>query len=192
MYLEPLEPGQEFSFEETVYAAEFPGVDRSLFLPVSAKFYGSHSGRWCEIQPGTRLIVQDELYIAIGDTWCVTARLPEMKCNLSFSQRVGEEALRAFFPSYMWDSKQERSLAVFEVRWPEPSPESLVVQVRVLSRWPEGWTLGRRYSLNSIHWQKCEELGRMPLEQGLSLALEWLGRHLDDPAAALRERGFEV
>jgi len=143
------------------------------------------------IGPSERLIVQDYPYIDMLARWCVPAWYDGRA--MPFIQLLDAEVAKTFFPADMQPSKQHNARKVVNVAWPDPTPESLMVQVKVLSVWPQPmkpWQDRRRRK--SIHWHDCMKLGAMPLEQGLPRAVEMLRGYVEDPAASLRERRFEV
>lgn len=196
-YLEPLVPGQAFSFVEPVYAKLWQGIDRQVFTVLKDKSeYEAHEGRKTVVSPSQQLIVQEYVYLACFH-WLVPVWLPDEKCEMSFGQRIDVSILRKrrktwWFPENM-EAHQEGALAVTNVGWPEPTPESLMVQVRCLSYW-SGSPFDHQKSFRPVQWRECMKLLKMPLEEGVPLALEWLerGKYVSDPAAALRERGFDV
>ncbi len=194
MHPDPLEPGQAFSFVETVYAIECQGVMGTAFIATSRDHYKEWPGRRQVIGSGQRLVVQDEMYL-VGDAWYVRTWLPELDKfgkPLGFLQQLGPEVVQTFVPAWSRGHHMPGTCAVKDVGWPEPTPESLMVQVRVLSRWPNGSARGRFEKRNPVCWRACERLAKMTLDQGLPEALQLLQGHVDDPAAALRARGFGV
>ena len=185
MYPDPLTPGQEFSFVNLVYAIVSPTTPSILVL-VTPEAYESASVRKLLISPDKRLIVRDGCLDS--DAWVVHGWLEVMARPVSFRQRLARGIARTFLQSL--DPVFEGTSAVTNVRWPQPTPKSLAIQVRVLSIWPPG--NGQHPNVHYLSWDLCQQLAQLPLEQGLTLALAWLQPFVADPAAALRERGFAV
>lgn len=198
-YLEPLLPGQEFSFLDVVYAQWRKGSDESVFLPLrDLREFEKCQGRKVSISPKQRLIVQDEVGIGYGG-WRVNTWLPGENCMMVFEQRVDVEGLRRRIDRSRWcyaermEDSQVFTLEVANVGWPAPTPESLMVHVRCLSRWI-GPAIDHKKNYDQILWEKCRQLQTLPLGKGVELALKWLreGKYVADPVAALRERGFDI
>lgn len=194
-HLEPLLPGQAFSFVEPVYTKLWQGPGRRIFQPVrDYADYVRWQGPKVVVSPDLRLIVQEYVYLAAYH-WSVPTWLPNEDCGMSFTQRIDVSVLRQrkqWLPEGI-EKYQEGTLAVTNVGWPEPTLESLMVQVRSLSRWI-GSPFDHHLHPEPIQWRECQKLLKLSLKEGVGLALKWLerGRYIPDPAAALRERGFDV
>jgi hypothetical protein len=195
MYEESISPGQAFSFCEAVRVATFHGngvfTSNGRVLMPAPSAGGSPT---FVISPSERLIAQESV-----EKDGVSGRLivPAWYKGYAmvFDQCLGSDAVEELFFASMGPFEQRGALCVENVTWPEPTPESLMVQVKVLGTWsnPKKPWRGNRYS-RSIAWRDCEQLSKMPLEDGLPLALDMLarGKYVEDPKAALRERGFNV
>lgn len=196
---QPLRSGQEFSFTAPMraysYREGYPygAYDGALHpdkpdLQVAGVFKRV-------ISPDERLIADDQMFMDIFGHWSLTAGVPGIG-SLLFCQLLGEEHQHHIDRHALKQYSQRDGVEVKDVRWPDPTPESLVVHVRVLSRYgTDGSIENYRYRrFSPIYWKKCEQLRQLPIEQGLIRAIEMLRgyQYIPDPAAALRERGFSI
>lgn len=190
MYPEPLEPGQEFSFMKPLPTIDYRSNRPSI---VTAEAYTAHPGPKAMITPDVRLVALDDLYVSVGEAWRVLAEMSDGRA-ISFHQRIGPEAVRKVFPGCLWRTEQKGAIPVTAVRWPKPTSQSLAIHVRALSSWPPDGSVHSRHNTDrrKILWRQCETLGKLPLSQALALALEWLSPIIDNPAAELRRRGFDM
>jgi hypothetical protein len=189
---QPLLPGQAFSFVKPCGVKLYQGEGEPVYMPTHV----------CEsevsILPSARLTVHDEVYFGMDGMWHVRSWMHGRP--LTFRQQCGEGALIALLegsglaPYVATDREQDRiGWAVTDVDWPEPTPESLMVQVRVLGCYtdPLRPSVVRTFP-RPLRWDQCQQLKDMELSDGLRLALDWLSPYVADPAAALRERGFAM
>jgi len=189
----PVQPGQAFSFAEPQEV--FLGED--AFGRVYRRPGGFDTPELCVLAT-TRLLAYDACLV-LGGMWRIDSWLHNNR--FSFLQRCGYRELASLNESYTGmldpadDELQRRQgWEVTNVDWPAPTPESLAVQVRVLSFCGLPFRGGRNVHRQPppIPWRRCQHLQTVPLEEGVKLALEWLRPYAEDPVTVLGERGFAV
>jgi hypothetical protein len=195
MYNEPLLPGQEFSFMEPVVVAlsRSSGLHESdgwVLLPAASdtsdeqKFIASTD---------MRFIALENTYVDPVGCWRVPVWFVTEWSTyqlMSFPQRVSQEVAEYIFDPSVWQNDQPGAIPVVDVRWPAPTRWSLMIHVRALSYWGEVAPWHNTPNANSISWEWCKELAKLPLRRGLPRAIKALTQYIPDPSSTLRERGF--
>lgn len=191
-YLTPLRYGQQFQLSEE-------GIGISPYTNTVQRDYynllcvpNASTERICKVDPSDHLVVEDTYWVhcagwGLAGGWSVHAfRLSDRKI-FGFIQRIEESLWHTHWPGHP-EGQSGSVTAVTGVRWPKPTPESLMWATEALCN---EQVPGSRRAI--FRPGSTFALSECSLAEGLPRALELLKEwRVPNPAAALRERGFQA